>query len=846
MTAAGTPETGCFALIAGGGTAGHVHPAIAIARALVDRGHPPATIQFVGSERGIEATPRARRRASPSRCCRAGASSASSACRTSGPCGAWCGRWAGPGASCGTRRPRVVVSVGGYASVPCALAAAVRRIPIVVAEQNAAPGAANRLCRPLRQGLRRVVPRHRRCPGPSSPATRCGPRSWPSTGPATPGPPAPSSTSSRAGGWCWSSAGRSAPCGSTGPRSRPPACGPARSDLHVRHVIGRRDWAEITAGGPPVPPGAPLALRGPSSTTTTCRPRWPPPTWSCAGRGPSSGFELPGRRPAVGPGAVAVRHRRPPDGQRPAPGAGRRRRRRARRRARRRPPGGRGRRPAGRPGPAGGDGRGRARGLPAPTPPTPSPPWPRSTPVPERRGRDHGPRPALDLPRRPHAARGQRRRGGHERRGHPAGRDGPHGPGPRPGGDHAVRRAAAGAGGRGRHRPRPPPAAGGGRGGRHLHRHPGRRPRGRGGPGRRHARCCTGRRRWPPSAPSGATLAVAGTHGKTTTSAMLATSSRRPAASRAWSSAAASPASAAARRGAATGRWWSRPTRATARSSRWRRRRHRHQRRGRPPRALGRLRRRCGPPSSASWPPSPGRPCCALDDPGAAGLVAAAADPVTYGRAEGADYRIVDIGRGRPACASRSRRYGTGHGTGAQPRDAGESVVVTVPLRPASTTPATPPPPWRWPTGWASPSPRAPRRSARFARRGPPVRAARRGRRRHVRRRLRPPAHRGGRGPGRGRRPARGAGWCACSSPTATAAPRRCGATSPTPSSTPTVLAVTDVYPAGEAPRPGVTGKLLVDAVLDAHPWRRGGLPPAARRRARRGCGPRCGRATCA
>ena len=32
-------------------------------------------------------------------------------------------------------------------------------------------------------------------------------------------------------------------------------------------------------------------------------------------------------------------------------------------------------------------------------------------------------------------------------------------------------------------------------------------------------------------------------------------------------------------------------------------------------------------------------------------------------------------------------------------------------------------------------------------------------------------------------------------------------------------LAITDVYAAGEAPRPGVTGKLLIDAVLDAHPW---------------------------
>ncbi|MCU1450122.1 MAG: murC [Acidimicrobiales bacterium] len=35
------------------------------------------------------------------------------------------------------------------------------------------------------------------------------------------------------------------------------------------------------------------------------------------------------------------------------------------------------------------------------------------------------------------------------------------------------------------------------------------------------------------------------------------------------------------------------------------------------------------------------------------------------------------------------------------------------------------------------------------------------------------------------------------------------------------VLVVTDVYPAGEAPRPGVSGKLVVNAVLDAHPMSR-------------------------
>ena len=32
------------------------------------------------------------------------------------------------------------------------------------------------------------------------------------------------------------------------------------------------------------------------------------------------------------------------------------------------------------------------------------------------------------------------------------------------------------------------------------------------------------------------------------------------------------------------------------------------------------------------------------------------------------------------------------------------------------------------------------------------------------------------------------------------------------------VVAVTDVYASGEAPRPGVSGKLIVDAILSAHP----------------------------
>jgi UDP-N-acetylmuramate--alanine ligase len=43
------------------------------------------------------------------------------------------------------------------------------------------------------------------------------------------------------------------------------------------------------------------------------------------------------------------------------------------------------------------------------------------------------------------------------------------------------------------------------------------------------------------------------------------------------------------------------------------------------------------------------------------------------------------------------------------------------------------------------------------------------------------------------------------------------------------VLAVTDVYAAGQAPLPGVSGKLIVDAVLDARPGRRVAWLPARR-----------------
>ena len=47
------------------------------------------------------------------------------------------------------RRPDVVIGVGGYSSGPVVLAAALRRIPTIVLEQNAVPGLTNRLLAPF-------------------------------------------------------------------------------------------------------------------------------------------------------------------------------------------------------------------------------------------------------------------------------------------------------------------------------------------------------------------------------------------------------------------------------------------------------------------------------------------------------------------------------------------------------------------------------------------------------------------------------------------------------------------------------------------------------------------------
>jgi undecaprenyldiphospho-muramoylpentapeptide beta-N-acetylglucosaminyltransferase len=246
----------CYALIAGGGTTGHVQPALAIARALVHRGHKQSSIELVGSERGIEArlVPEAGFELTllPGRGLQRKLSWQN--LKSLGALAVAFGRaWR----LVGRRRPQVVVSVGGYASVPCALAAVLRRIPVVVAEQNATPGAANRL-----------VARFAKASAVSFPDTPL-PRAVVTGNPVRPEVLAIDRARDGAAARAKLGIERGRRLvlifgGSLGAlRINQAAVDAARrwagrSDLYIRHVVGERDWDEITAGGPPVTSAAPL------------------------------------------------------------------------------------------------------------------------------------------------------------------------------------------------------------------------------------------------------------------------------------------------------------------------------------------------------------------------------------------------------------------------------------------------------------------------------------------------------------------------------------------------------------------------------------------------------------
>ena len=154
-----TRPTGKLAcLIAAGGTAGHVLPALAIAEALRSRG---VAVTFAGSPDRLEArlVPEAgyeldtfRVAGLPRRPGIALVRSLVVAARAVRECGRILAR----------RRPDVVLGAGGYVAGPMVVAAARRRIPTALTEADAHLGLANRLAAPLARRVFLTFPIDRR------------------------------------------------------------------------------------------------------------------------------------------------------------------------------------------------------------------------------------------------------------------------------------------------------------------------------------------------------------------------------------------------------------------------------------------------------------------------------------------------------------------------------------------------------------------------------------------------------------------------------------------------------------------------------------------------------------
>jgi UDP-N-acetylglucosamine--N-acetylmuramyl-(pentapeptide) pyrophosphoryl-undecaprenol N-acetylglucosamine transferase len=134
-------------LIAGGGTGGHVFPALAVAREWMARGAERQVI-FAGTERGLESklVPEAGFALETIRVAGLKGIGGMKLLRNAATL---------PGALVdsfrvvGRHRPAAAFGVGGYASGPVMFAAALRGVPTVIFEPNAEPGLANRLLAPL-------------------------------------------------------------------------------------------------------------------------------------------------------------------------------------------------------------------------------------------------------------------------------------------------------------------------------------------------------------------------------------------------------------------------------------------------------------------------------------------------------------------------------------------------------------------------------------------------------------------------------------------------------------------------------------------------------------------------
>jgi len=137
-----------FAAIAGGGTASHALLTLEVARGLRARGLDPATLLLIGSKRGREERMMAGQGFTLLRLSGRGFVRSWSTAHLPGNLAAAAGlTWASVRSftTFVRNRPRVVVGVGGYASLPPGLAAAALRIPLVLLNADVEPGLANRV-----------------------------------------------------------------------------------------------------------------------------------------------------------------------------------------------------------------------------------------------------------------------------------------------------------------------------------------------------------------------------------------------------------------------------------------------------------------------------------------------------------------------------------------------------------------------------------------------------------------------------------------------------------------------------------------------------------------------------
>lgn len=133
-----------FALVAGGGTAGHVLPALAVIDGLVAAGHPLESLHYVGARRGVETRLVPPHGVPYTLFEVVGLQRRFTAANLRFPVLLWRAvRQAGR--LLDQRRVKVVVSVGGYASLPAVLAARRRRIPVVVVSYDRRPGRSSQI-----------------------------------------------------------------------------------------------------------------------------------------------------------------------------------------------------------------------------------------------------------------------------------------------------------------------------------------------------------------------------------------------------------------------------------------------------------------------------------------------------------------------------------------------------------------------------------------------------------------------------------------------------------------------------------------------------------------------------